>query len=461
MNYKVFKAVWLIFIFTGIVLAQKNQLQISGETQKLPNEIVGMRDLTGRYCAVIKVLSNLEGLKYKSFNGIVKVDDSPGQDLVYVSANERVLEAYHSEYAPTKIILSEVGINLDEREVWELQLTGEKKYPVYIITDPEDATLYFDGQEHNSDGTVEVVLGDHILKIEKYGYRTIYDTIQVKKTMPPLKYELEEIELAQVRITSQPTGAEIKINGIDKGKTDRGLWLFPDDYVIELKLTGYKSISDSIKIEEGKVNTFNFQFNKAVESGYLTITTTPADATLMINKDKYTNMEKIRLGAGNYKIEIIKPGYKRISEWIQIRENQEFNKAYDLEMISGGLRFSISPLNASVSMSREGKVIEEWIGMQQFNTLPAGLYTFHCNAKGFKELVEEGVVQEDKILEMDLQLQKAKKRTLFTWMNEHRLATALIGAGITAGSAAVFFMSQSGDSGGDPLPSIDDIWPPE
>ncbi len=118
----------LLLLLIGMAAAQKvPQMHVIGKGEKVPHEFVGSNhvDANGRICAMIKVVSNMENFKYQAYNGVVSVEDQPGQDLVYLQPDERVLEVYHEGYEPLKIILSEYGIHLHSREVWTLKISGE------------------------------------------------------------------------------------------------------------------------------------------------------------------------------------------------------------------------------------------------------------------------------------------------------------------------------------------------
>ena len=88
----------LIFSLITFSNAQTSKMSIEGKPKKSSSEFVSARDDNGRFCAAIKVISDMDGFKYQSNNGVVKVDDMPGRDMVYLSPDERVLEIYHSGY---------------------------------------------------------------------------------------------------------------------------------------------------------------------------------------------------------------------------------------------------------------------------------------------------------------------------------------------------------------------------
>jgi len=116
-----------IIFHLSFVLAQTSKMSVEGKSKKSSSEFVSARDDNGRFCAAIKVISDMDGFKYQSNNGVVKVDDMPGRDMVYLSPDERVLEIYHSGYEMFRMILSEYGIQLHPKEVWVVRIKGAPK----------------------------------------------------------------------------------------------------------------------------------------------------------------------------------------------------------------------------------------------------------------------------------------------------------------------------------------------
>jgi len=133
-----------------------------------------VRDANGRFCAGIKVISdglvksknhvilnevrmkNLSQLSTRFFVAPLPQNDSlvdkkPGQDMVYISSSERVLEIFCSGYEPLKIVLQEVGIILNPKDVWIIKIYGEKieeltsskKGHISLKILPEEANAYF------------------------------------------------------------------------------------------------------------------------------------------------------------------------------------------------------------------------------------------------------------------------------------------------------------------------------
>ena len=154
----------LIVITPVLLFAQLSQLHISGKAAKLTNPISEVRDINGRICAAIHIVADMEGFKYDSYQGVVKMIDLKGLDVIFLSPDERVLEIYHSGYQPLKIILSEIGIRLTSNQSWKITLTADKKIsqtPVVINTYPDSVTVIIDDTEYGVCNLFMVLNGKH------------------------------------------------------------------------------------------------------------------------------------------------------------------------------------------------------------------------------------------------------------------------------------------------------------
>jgi len=176
------KIICILLLIDTPLHAQLSRMIIDGRPRQLNEKCFQRRDANGRLCAVIKVISEMEGFRYDSYNGIVgKVIDNPGLDLIYLSPDERVFIIYQTHYEPKKIILSELGINLEENQVWELIIKGSLSHllPISFMVEPKEANIYIDGKAMGSGPIFQLNQGKHIIRIVKENYITIEDTISV------------------------------------------------------------------------------------------------------------------------------------------------------------------------------------------------------------------------------------------------------------------------------------------
>jgi uncharacterized protein (TIGR02145 family) len=397
------------------------KMRIAGKPQKSATEFVSRRDANGKICAAIQVISDMDGFKYQSNNGIVgNVDDQPGRDMVYLSPDERVLEIFKTGYEPLKIILSEYGIQLREKEVWQIKIKGDAKtgdlLPVTIMVQPPDAAITIDGQQAQSDQPVKLSKGPHQLRIEKQGFQPVEETITVSEKEVLFRLTLKEVDIEPVQFRSTPDQARILLNGVEQGLTNKGLFLFPGKYAIKLIKSGYVEVEESINVLSGGQNNFTYTLIK--NSSSLRLQVTPADATVLLNKQNYSpsagsgGQKQIELAPGMYKLEIAKEGYYPQSETFEVKRGATLQKTYSLTAKTGKLQFTVQPLDAKVILLRNGQTVQTWSGMQYLKDLPVGSYTLKATAPGRAVSEKLVTIGENQTAILDMQLRKQTTNTL-------------------------------------------------
>ena len=418
----------------------------------------------------------MDGFKYDAYNGVVKVDDQPGEDRVYLQPDERVLEIYRSGYEPLKLILSDYGIQLHSKEVWTIKIAGRAPagnlLPVIIVTNPSDARITVDGKNAQSGKAIKLTKGQHRLLITKKGYRTINRAITVDEDHALFNFTLKEVDLVPVTINSNPVGAKIFLDGMEKGVTSKAMNLFPGSYQLKLTLNGYVPLEQTITVKENQKNDFQFtltknagylkltiqpddatltingkpySFSKTIEllpgpyeitiskngyldindkidlklgqtirrsyrleknSGTLSLNVTPANATVLINKEDYSGKARIELAPGLYRIEIGADGYYPQSENITIVRGQILRKNYVLKQKTGKLNFAVSPAEAKVILKRNGRVVKTWQGANYLKNLPVGDYTMEISADGYAAQKKTITIAEQRLTNLDITLNK-------------------------------------------------------
>jgi len=223
-----------LLITTTSSYSQLSQMKIEGSPEKSQDELVSVRDANGRFCAAIKFISDMDGFLYDSYNGVVKIDNLPGMDIVYLSPDERVVQVLHTGYKPLKIILSEHGVQLHEKELWVFSIKGD--YFINILTQPTGVDIYLDGQFRGKNSTQAVGLGEHRLTLKKDGFQTVDETISVNPRNLLFRYSLVRAPIRSVK--TKDTTSNIK-------KENSKTWLWVAAGVTVAALVTYYLLSDS------------------------------------------------------------------------------------------------------------------------------------------------------------------------------------------------------------------------
>lgn len=408
----VFRTVFCLFLVPFWLLAQKplEMSIVANSAKEEPGELVSkeIRDANGVTTAGLIIFSDLKGLTFQSYNGVVKVNSSPGKDFLFLSPDERVVEVYCFGYTPLKIILNEQGVKLKSGQTWSLKITGEKKVeliPVNILVDQADARITIDGVAKGNQKTHQLSPGKHGIRIEKAGYNTVTDSIDVSLTNSLFNFTLPEVDMVGITINSVPNEAKIFINEVEKGETNRGIFLYPGKYTLRLSKGGYSDTTIALQISENGKKEWTVSMSK--NTGLFTYTVTPTDATVLLNKENVTGKTQIDLTPGTYKVEISRENYYPFSEVIEIGKNKGADKTYALKPKVGTFQFSASPSGSTAQLIQGTTVVKQWSGLTRFKDLIIGTYTLSVTLSGYDPVTKVISIRENETTVEDVVLKKA------------------------------------------------------
>jgi len=150
--------------------------------------------------------------------------------------------------------------NVSESNAFRLIKIAEKQYngvfdgyPLKIETDPKEAVIKIDGEVRGhspDDYTLQVPRVT--LEIEKAGYKPIKEIVSLKETKTIWSRTLESLGRA-VRVSSNPPGASIFLDGRDSGKvTDCEIPLVPyGPHTLKVKKEYYADHEERFTVSEG------------------------------------------------------------------------------------------------------------------------------------------------------------------------------------------------------------------
>ncbi|MDR9416730.1 MAG: PEGA domain-containing protein [Gracilimonas sp.] len=368
-------------------------MRVVGDAKKLSGEIIAdrddNRDINGNLTAGLRVISNLTGLTFQSNNGIHKIQQLPGYNLLYLSTNERVVSIYKDGFPPLQIVLNDEGINLAAGEVWEIQVTGDQESslePVRFTVQPENSTIIIDGEENQIPGTqfdTELTTGSHFIQLRKKQHEIIDDSITVQSgVINSYDYELEEISPITVLINSNPQGASIYLNDEQgsRGVTPQRLNIYPGNVKIRLTMPNYSNLEDEFEFT-GENTEFNYNLQRYI--GFLTVNSTPTDATVLINDEIRPNPENLELTPGAYFVEVVRNGYDTFNTTVDITQGDSTTVNAILEEVTGSIFFVAQQPEMQVTLKREGQVVDEWVGSKALRDIPAGSYEVTATLNNF------------------------------------------------------------------------------
>ncbi|MCD6161273.1 MAG: PEGA domain-containing protein, partial [candidate division Zixibacteria bacterium] len=319
--FALFKQIFTVLFLTIIaapLFAELSSLQIEGKPEKSSDEFISRRDANGRICAAIQVLSDMEGFAYDSYNGIVgDIEHKPGMDIVFLQPSERVLQIFQTGYEPLKIILSEIGIQLNSKDVWKIRITSDKKLtelPVVIITKPSGALVFIDNKNMGTGEQFNIRKGNHQLKLVKDGYQPQIETISIDANNTLFKYTLQEIEDVDLMITSEPDSAMVYIDNVKFGTTPISDFYPAGKYPIRIEKEWYVAYEDYIDIQPPQTKE-NYKLNP--DFGSIEITSSPQNDMDIYFNGVYQNVKTPHI------FNQLRPGLYKVNARSQYYESNE------------------------------------------------------------------------------------------------------------------------------------------
>lgn len=205
----------------------------------------------------------------------------------------------------------------------------------------------------------------------------LYKMVGTGDTPPgPAPTATPTVRSAQTRdfkITSEPSGAKIYINGEYFGETPREVKLPLEEFVnLELKMSGYSVTSKRLFFDQNTEETQNFILDKTAPAVVdVSIKSQPAGAKIYLNGN-YTGLStpttlKDMRPETEYRIELRLAGYSRATRTFTPNAQSDNSISFDLSKMITTLRVITHPAGAKVSLYgyREKKSPATFRGLQK------------------------------------------------------------------------------------------------
>ncbi len=299
--------------------------------------------------AAIVIYSSIRDLNYESnIEGIVKVKAEQDKYSLIILTERQYIKVKKAGYIENRISVPKLNARDVRYYSVEEKAAGKDELLVSIETDPSDAVVYSDGILLGVSGTYSMPLGVHKLTIEKSGYETLTEDIEVSTKNIVFRYKLKQREAKAVTISSLPTDAEIFLDGASKGRTNRGDFLFPGVYRLKLVKSGYLDYETELEVKNEDNQKYSYTLQK--NTGEIAVSAEPTDAEIRINNIAY-QAGKFELLPGKYVIEVTKSGWLPQSEEILLNRGDQVTKKYLLLKNAAVLDITVTPSDAEIKIN--------------------------------------------------------------------------------------------------------------
>lgn len=159
----------------------------------------------------------------------------------------------------------------------EINITPQlvPNYSTITFTTEENASIYLDDKLLGSGyWNGKLSIGNYVIKIKKENHKTFSRTISIAKTGESYTYKFKELApiLGAVNIESNPPGAQVKIDGIDYGKTPIYVpKIITGCHILSIYSPGYNRFEQSFTIEDSKQLNLSCTLNISSSKRYAII----------------------------------------------------------------------------------------------------------------------------------------------------------------------------------------------
>ncbi len=256
-------------------------------------------------------------------------------------------------------------------------------------------------------------VGSHVVRLSAQGYMPRDIKVDIADSNPMVFDETLISGSGLIQVTSEPSGAEVRVNGFPRGLTpcsvdrvDRG------KARIEITLAGHHPFTQELGVNAGETHRLNAVL-KPLE-GSLQIVTIPLKARVYVN-DTYKGESDIDLGrleSGSYRVRVELKNHRTQARTVVVPPGENIIEEFRLASNVGRIAIVTQPPRAAVFLDgrRVGttKATPQGTLSQQLllTDIPEGPHELQVTARGYKDLQQTVTVPQGELITLNLALVK-------------------------------------------------------
>ncbi len=405
----------LLLVFLALLCAPQIHAQLL-EMEVKPASSTGTVPVFRDYPddAAIIVNSSLTGLRFDSNVGVVADLSAPNEGIyrIIVRPWRQTITVTMAGYRQARFTIpASEPRSVIYYNVEPVKSDAGTLIPVTIRVNQSDPSVFIDGQQVDVTQTIPLEAGTHQIRIEKVGFLTIEQQIEVSTERPFLEFTMQRLTQRRVVIRSAPSGARIRINGIERAEpTPIDFFMFPGEYGLELTLPGYRTLSVPLNVQNGEGNEYTYTLTRI--AGDLSLRITPANARVYVDETEVTGRNVIPLSPGLHTIRVTANGHDTYQSTFEMVEGTPLSLPITLTPHTGAARFTIRPIDARITLyNSSNQIVRQWTGSNLLGDLPVGAYRILAQMDGYTDQTVTVYITRDE--EQDV---------LFTFTDEMRAA---------------------------------------
>jgi serine/threonine protein kinase len=229
-----------------------------------------------------------------------------------------------------------------------------------VVSKPSASAVFLD-ENHIGETPLSITMwmgGKHIIGVTKKGYNDFEQNVEMQfGTTKEINVELTPILLGELTVKSDPSGANVYLDGQMKGVTPLSLDIVKEGTInLEIKKDHYSTVKRNLVVSSSFGETTVDVYLESL-FGSLKVKSTPSGATVFVDgKEKgVTPLFLDNVRKGNINVKLIKKGFEIESKIITVKPSEEFNLFVKLRqpIVSSDGRF-VDYRNGTVTDTKTG-----------------------------------------------------------------------------------------------------------
>lgn len=385
----------------------EEQVTFSGGKQELLNiKYPGNLFITSEPNGATVYLNKVE----QGVTPLTKDDVQPGTYQVEVVRElylpeSKVIKVESNSYAKEHLVLTP--------NFGRLSINSNPSGSMLWINDKNVSETPFEVGQYNA--------GTYALKMIHKMYYEETDTFEVKPGGQFIKTYNLKPQFGGIRIASEPSGAQLSIDGQKVGTTPvTKEQLASGKHILRFEKENYFDFETTIEIADGQNFSENFELKP--NFGLLSVVSDPSRAEVIIagenRKLGETPLRDVKLPAGTYTIRVEKELYEPYEMPVSLMIGSQRKLEPKLKRKTGKLRFKSEPPMAEIYLNGEPKGQTPTI----INDLPTGDYEIRLQKSGYD--IQLGKVRIEHNLQAEYSMTLGTKGTV-EWKKRRNQARAL------------------------------------
>ena len=325
----------------------------------------------GAWCFLLGILLSWQALAADGVQPRVNVTSQPSGATVIIDGMDRGTTPvtlfdlapgrHHLKYRLAGYVERDRFFNTNETPgpyVEKNEVLEEEKGLLLLKTEPEGCDIQIDGVSVGRTPrliTHLAVKGTYGVRFRKAGYQEQNISVRFEGRKPLVREEKMVLASGTIDISSEPSGAEVTVNGIVKGVTPLRVTEVPRGRAtVKFRLDGFAEEVRELAINAGDVQALPIILKGL--PGTLQLTSVPDGARFYVNNEAKGKgpLSLTGLNPGEYIVRAELEGYGTMTRTVTLANGQSSSEEFQMSNVMGRIEVRSNPVGAQVFL--DGKL---------------------------------------------------------------------------------------------------------